>query len=63
VTARLAVEAGVSLGWERWVGERGSVVGVNRFGSSAPYQVLYEQYGLTVDHILAQARALLAVRS
>ena len=63
VTARLAVEAGVSFGWERWVGERGSVVGINRFGSSAPYQVVYEQYGLTVDHILTQARALLAVRS
>lgn len=63
VTARLAVEAGVSFGWERWVGERGSVVGVNHFGSSAPYQVVYEQYGLTVDHILTRARALLTVRS
>jgi transketolase len=63
ITARLAVEAGVSFGWDRWVGERGSVVGVNRFGSSAPYKVVYEQYGLTVEHILARARTLLAVRN
>ena len=63
ITARLAVEAGVSLGWERWVGDRGIVIGVDRFGSSAPYKVVYEQYGLTVQIILAKARALLAVRS
>jgi transketolase len=60
VTARLAVEAGVSQGWERWVGERGAVLGISTFGASAPYKIAYEKYGLTVDAIVAQARRLLA---
>jgi transketolase len=63
VSARLAVEAGIAQGWERWIGDRGRVVGVERFGASAPYKAIYEQYGLTVDSILSQARTLLAVRS
>jgi transketolase len=59
VTARLAVEAGISQGWERWVGERGKIISVERFGASAPYKVLYEKYGLTVDNIVAVAGKLL----
>ncbi len=59
IRARLAVEAGVNQGWERWVGEEGEIIGVNRFGASAPYKVLYEKYGLTVENILAKARRLL----
>ncbi len=54
VTARLAVEAGVSQGWYRWVGPRGRVIGVEGFGASAPYKVLYRNYGLTVENILSQ---------
>lgn len=57
--ARLAVEAGVSLGWERWVGERGAVLAVNRFGASAPEKHVYRHLGLTVDEIIAQAKKLL----
>jgi transketolase len=59
VKARLAVEAGVSLGWERWVGDHGGVIGVDRFGASAPYAQIYANYGLTVERIIEQARRLL----
>ncbi|MDP2994341.1 MAG: transketolase, partial [Anaerolineales bacterium] len=44
---RLAVEAGVSMGWERWVGERGAIMGIDRFGASAPFEVVYRELGLT----------------
>ncbi|RME08242.1 MAG: transketolase, partial [Anaerolineae bacterium] len=44
---KVAVEAGVSLGWERYIGEGGAVLGVDRFGASAPYQRIYREFGLT----------------
>jgi transketolase len=59
VTARLAVEAGVAQGWHRYVGAHGDVLSVERFGSSAPAEVLRHEYGLTVDNVCARARALL----
>lgn len=59
VTARVAVEAGVRLGWEHYVGARGAVVGIDHFGASAPYQVLYEKFGITADRVAAEARRLL----
>jgi transketolase len=59
-TARLAIETGVSFGWERYVGERGAVHGIDRYGASAPYQVLAEKFGFTPANIAAKARALLA---
>jgi transketolase len=61
VTARLAVELGVAQGWHRWVGDRGDVLGVDRFGASAPAQALLDAYGFTVDNVVARARKLLAV--
>ncbi len=60
LTARVAVEAGISLGWERYVGSQGYVVGVNRFGASAPYKELYQHYGLTAEHIATVAMQLVA---
>ena len=57
--ARLAVEAGVSQGWSRWVGEGGRILAVDHFGASAPYKTLYSHYGLTVDAIIDTTRALL----
>jgi transketolase len=60
VTARLAVEAGRSIGWERWVGARGDIVSVDRFGASAPGDVVMREYGFTIDHVVARASALLA---
>ena len=62
VPLRLAVELGVSQGWHRWVGDRGDVMAVDRFGASAPAEVLLREYGFTVDEVVARARRLLAGR-
>ncbi|WP_296750839.1 transketolase [Thiobacillus sp.] len=62
VPARLAVELGVSQGWGRYVGAHGDMLGVERFGASAPAGVLLREYGFTVDHVAARAKALLARR-
>jgi len=43
VNKRIAIEAGVSQGWERWTGERGSTISIERFGASSPYQTIYEK--------------------
>jgi len=59
VEARVSVEAGVSLGWERWVGLRGTSVAVDRFGASAPYGRVFEELGLTAENVAARASALL----
>jgi transketolase len=59
VGPRLAVEPGVSLSWWRWVGDRGGVLGVDRFGASAPGAKVLEELGFTVENIIARARALL----
>ncbi|SAL78430.1 transketolase [Caballeronia telluris] len=58
VGARLAVEAGVPQGWHRYVGERGEVLGMERFGASAPADVLLREYGFTTDNVCARALAL-----
>ncbi|MCH8962356.1 MAG: transketolase, partial [Bacteroidetes bacterium] len=60
VTKRLAVEAGVTLGWERYVGTEGRILGLDRFGASAPGNVVMEKLGFTVENVLRHARALLA---
>jgi len=59
VKARLAVEMGVSQGWERWVGDAGSCVCINKFGASAPAKVLFEKYGFTVENVVEHARKLI----
>ncbi|MDR3676576.1 MAG: transketolase [Acidobacteriota bacterium] len=59
VTARLAVEAGVTFGWERYVGPKGAVHGINRFGASAPYKVIAEKLGFTGAHITELAHKVL----
>ena len=58
VTARVAVEAAVPLGWERYVGFRGVAVGVPHFGASAPGDLLYEKFGLTAQHVMEEAKRL-----
>ena len=60
VTARLAVELGVEQGWSRYVGDRGHTLSVDRFGASAPAEVLMAHYGFTVANVVAEARKLLA---
>jgi transketolase len=59
VTARLAVEAGVTLGWQRFVGDRGDVIGVDGFGASAPGEVVMLKFGFSVENVCARALALL----
>ena len=60
VRLRLAVEAGAPQPWYRWVGDRGAVLGLERFGASAPYQRIYQELGLTTEHVVAMVKALLA---
>jgi transketolase len=60
---RLAIEAGRSLAWGRYLnGSRDSVLGLDRFGGSAPYKVLFEQLGFTAENVVARARKILAMQ-
>jgi transketolase len=59
---KVAIEAGVSFGWERWVGNdprKGAIIAVDRFGASAPYQRVYQELGLTKETVIERCRALL----
>ena len=56
---RIAVEAGVRQGWERFIGEDGGFVGMHGFGASAPYEVLYKQFGVTAEAVTALATGML----
>ena len=57
---RLAVEAATSFGWDRWVGTDGEIIGIDRFGTSAPAPAIFEAFGFTADNVYARASALLA---
>jgi transketolase len=59
VTARIAVEAGITLGWEHYLGLDGKIIGMETFGASAPGPVLYEKFGFTVENIIVKAKELL----
>ena len=59
VPARVAVEAAHPFSWYRWVGDRGAIIGIERFGASAPAPRLYQEFGLTVDAVVKRAKALL----
>jgi transketolase len=59
VTARIAVEAGATLGWERYVDCHGRIIGINRFGASAPGEANRKKFGFTVANVVAQAKELL----
>lgn len=56
---RLSVEAGVSFGWQRWVGDKGRMIGIDKFGASAPGGLVMEKYGFTVSHVIEEALALM----
>jgi transketolase len=60
VRARVSVEAGSTFGWERYVGREGTIIGVDRFGASAPGPVVMREYGLTADHVVAAVKRLLS---
>jgi transketolase len=59
IKKRLSVEAGVSYGWRRWVGDEGKIIGIDRFGESAPGGLVMEKFGFTVEHVIEEAMALL----
>src|SRR5256714_4174561 len=60
VKARVSVEAGIAMSWRDLLGDCGEAVSIEHYGASAPYQVLFEQFGFTPDHVVAAARASLA---
>jgi len=60
VNARLAVEAGCPYGWERYTGTQGKIIGIERFGASAPGEELFQQFGFTVEHVIKDAKELLS---
>jgi transketolase len=59
VNVRIAVEAGIKLGWEHYVGTNGAVIGMDGFGASAPASVLYEKFDITAEHVVQTAKDLL----
>jgi transketolase len=56
---RIAVEAAAPQSWYRWVGDKGVIMGIERFGASAPYQRIYKELGITVDRVVTEAKRLL----
>lgn len=60
VRKRVAIEAGVSLGWHRYIGLDGALIGRDGFGASAPFKELWQQFGFTADNVYRTAKALLA---
>jgi len=59
ITARLAIEAGVRHGWDRYVGPTGDVICLDRFGASAPGDVAMRELGFNIENVLEHARALI----
>jgi transketolase len=59
IKARLAVEAGISMGWEKWVGSEGKTISMESFGASAPANTLFKEFGFTVENVLKSAHELL----
>jgi len=57
---RVAVEAAVGMGWEKYIGDNGTFIGMSSFGASAPYKELYKKFGITVDAVVDAAKALVA---
>ncbi len=58
VKARIVIEAGISMGWERYAGDNGDIVSINRFGASAPGNTVLEKFGFTVNNIVDRAMAM-----
>ena len=56
--AHLAMEAASPMGWRKWVGDEGDMIGVETYGASAPAEIIFEKYGFTVENVVARASAL-----
>jgi transketolase len=57
VTARISIEAGSTLGWQKYIGGSGKAIGIDKFGASAPAGKIYQEYGITVESVLAAAKS------
>ncbi len=60
VKARVAIEAGVKQGWEKFVGDSGDIISIEKFGASAPDKILFEKYGFTVENVIATSKKVIA---
>ena len=60
IKARVSVEMGIAMGWQKYVGDSGEVMSIETFGASAPDNILYEMYGFTVEKIIATAKRVLS---
>ncbi|MFA5784166.1 MAG: hypothetical protein WC962_04735, partial [Phycisphaerae bacterium] len=60
VKKRIAVEAAIGLGWERYIGDGGIFIGMKSFGASAPYKDAYMHFGITAENVVAKAKELLS---
>jgi transketolase len=60
VKARVGIEAGVELGWSKWLGEKGVFIGMSSFGASAPAKVCFEKFGITVENVVKAAKKTIA---
>jgi transketolase len=59
IAVRVSIEAGATLGWSRYLGPRGEAIGVDRFGASAPAEIVYEKLGLTPERVATAVKSLL----
>ena len=59
VRARIAIEAGISMGWEKYTGLDGDIIALDHFGASAPAQILFKEFGFSVENVVERAKALL----
>jgi transketolase len=63
IKARIAIEAGSPMGWERWTGSDGRIIGIDHYGASAPYQEIYQRFGLTTENIIDTVHDVLETES
>ena len=59
IKARLSIEAGVSLGWHKYVGDEGDTLAVDKFGASAPAEDVFRDYGFTVENVIKMAKKMI----
>ncbi|MCX6069154.1 MAG: transketolase, partial [Chloroflexi bacterium] len=60
IKARVAVEAGISMGWEKFVGDSGAILSIDHYGASAPANILFKEFGFTIENVFETARKVLA---
>jgi transketolase len=62
VKKRVSIEASAPMGWHRWVGDEGSIIGVETYGASAPAEIIFDKYGFTVDNVVQHGLAVMGKR-